>query len=74
MVAPDNSAKIGGDYAPGEKDGKPILAVSDAFVSKAGETSEVRRQAYQESIAWYDTLVTDVFGKAPSADAAAVKP
>ncbi len=65
MVAPDNSAKIGGDYAPGEKDGKPMLVVSEPFVSKAGETAEMRRQSYQESIDWYQTLVTDLFGKAP---------
>lgn len=65
MVAPDNSAKIGGDYTPGEKDGKPVLVVSEPFVSKAGESAEVRRQSYQESIDWYQTLVTDLFGKSP---------
>ena len=59
------SAKIGGDYAPGEKDGKPVLVVSDPFVSKAGESADVRRQSYQESIDWYQSLVTDLFGKAP---------
>lgn len=37
MLAPNNSAKIGGDYASGEKDGKPVLVVSDPFVSKAGK-------------------------------------
>lgn len=65
MVAPDNSAKIGADYTPGEKDGKAILATRDPFISKANDTVELRKQTYEESIAWYTTLVTNLFGKAP---------
>lgn len=67
MVAPDNSAKIGADYAPGEKDGKQILVASGAFVSKAGESADLRRETFNESVGWYDSLVTDVFGKPPAA-------
>ena len=70
MVAPDNSAKIGADYAPGVKDGAPILAASGAFVSKAGESADLRRETHAESLAWYDTLVAGAFGT-PSAPAKA---
>ncbi len=67
MVAPGNSAKIGADYAPGQKDGKAILVASGSFVSKAGESADLRRETYLESAGWYDSLVTDLFGKAPLA-------
>ncbi len=65
MVAPENSAKIGGDYVPATRDGEPYLEVQEPFVSKAGESSEVRRESYNESISWYTTLVTDMFGQSP---------
>ncbi len=67
MLAPDNSAKIGGDYVPGKKDGKGFLEVKEPFVSKAGESADVRRETYNESAGWYDAVVTDIFGKAPQA-------
>ena len=67
MLAPDNSAKIGGDYVPGTKDGKGFLEVKEPFVSKAGESADLRRETFNESAAWYDAQVTDIFGKAPSA-------
>ena len=65
MLAPDNSAKIGGDYVPGTKDGKAFLEVKDPFISKPGESADLRRQTYQESADWYQTLVADLFGEEP---------
>ena len=67
MVAPDNSAKIGGDYVPGKKDGKGFLEVKEPFVSKAGESADLRKETFNESAAWYTAVVTDIFGKAPLA-------
>jgi sulfide dehydrogenase [flavocytochrome c] flavoprotein chain len=76
MVAPDNSAKIGGDYVPGTKDGKGFLEVKAPFVSKAGESADLRKETFNESAGWYTSVVTDIFGKAPLAadtpDASAV--
>ena len=70
MVAPDNSAKIGGDYLPAKKDGKGFLEVKEPFVSKAGESADIRRETFNESAGWYTGLITDMFGKAPlTADA-----
>ncbi|CAA2140284.1 NAD(P)/FAD-dependent oxidoreductase [Hyphomicrobium sp. ghe19] len=65
MLAPDNSAKIGGDYVPATKDGKPYLEVKEPFISKPDDSAELRRETYQESAEWYQTLVADLFGEAP---------
>ncbi len=66
MVAPENSAKIGGDYRPATKDGKSFLEVHEPFVSKAGESSDVRRETFNESAGWYQSLVADLYGTEPS--------
>ena len=44
LVAAEDTIKIGADYTPGEKDGKPMLAPHDPFVSQKGEGPEVRTQ------------------------------
>ena len=61
LLAPGDSVKIGADYALGEVAGKPALAPSGPFVSKPGESAEVRKANYEESVAWYATLVGDIF-------------
>ena len=48
-LAPDDSVKIGADYAPGQVGGKDALAPSGSFVSKPGEErrgpqGQLRRQ------------------------------
>jgi NADPH-dependent 2,4-dienoyl-CoA reductase/sulfur reductase-like enzyme len=63
MVAPDDSIKIGANYAPGEKDGKKLLAPSGSFVSQLGEDADLRKATFQESLGWYSGIVTDVFAK-----------
>lgn len=63
MVAPDNSAKIGADYVPGEREGKKFLEAKDPFVSKPGESAEVRRETFNESAAWYESFTTALFAK-----------
>ena len=67
MVAPENSAKIGGDYVPGSKDGKAFLEVKEPFVSKAGESAEVRRETFNESATWYEAFTNDLFAKQAAA-------
>ena len=61
LLAADDSIKIGADYAPGEKDGKPFLAPSGPFVSQKGESAEVRHKNYAESLAWYHAIISDAF-------------
>ena len=58
LIAPDDDVKVGGAYEPGE--GK--LKQASTFISQKGETAEVRKQNYQESIDWYASIVSDVFG------------
>jgi hypothetical protein len=58
LLAADDSIKIGADYVPGEKDGKPFLAPSGPFVSQPGETAEMRKKNYAERIAWYHAIVS----------------
>lgn len=61
LLAAEDSIKIGGDYTPGEKDGKPILTPHDPFVSQKGETAETRRKNYAEGLAWYHAIIADAF-------------
>jgi len=59
LLAPDDCVKAGADYAPrGAR-----LEASGSFVSQTGEPAEVRRQNYQESLAWYATITADMFAK-----------
>jgi sulfide dehydrogenase [flavocytochrome c] flavoprotein chain len=64
LLAPDDDVKIGANYAP--KDGK--LDPSGSFVSQTGEAADVRKQNYQESVAWYANITADMFAK-PGASA-----
>jgi sulfide dehydrogenase [flavocytochrome c] flavoprotein subunit len=59
LLAAEDTIKIGADYTPGERDGKPLLVPSDPFVSQKGELSEVRRKNYAESLAWYHAIISD---------------
>jgi sulfide dehydrogenase [flavocytochrome c] flavoprotein chain len=61
LLAADDSIKIGASYQPAEKDGKPILQASGGFVSQRGESAEVRKQNYLESVAWYHAIIADAF-------------
>ena len=70
MVAPENSAKIGADYKPGMKDGKPFLEPVSPFISAPGETTQLRRETFLESAAWYDSAMNDLFGAALPNDGA----
>ena len=73
MLAPHDSVKIGADYAPGDVKGKHALAPKDPFISKPGESEELRRENYEESLAWYQTLTDDMFAKRASASERTVK-
>ncbi len=70
LVAPDDCVKVGANYAP--KDGK--LDPSGSFVSQRGETAEVRKANYEESIGWYSSIIAEMFAKpAPAGEAAKKK-
>jgi NADPH-dependent 2,4-dienoyl-CoA reductase/sulfur reductase-like enzyme len=69
LVAPDDCVKVGANYAP--KDGK--LDPSGSFVSQKGEAADVRKQNFAEAVDWYNSIVTDMFAKAPKPAAPAAK-
>jgi NADPH-dependent 2,4-dienoyl-CoA reductase/sulfur reductase-like enzyme len=73
-LAPEDSVKIGADFAPGEVNGRLGLAASGSFVSKTGETPELRKANFNDSIAWYQTLISDVYptNKLPAKDKGSV--
>lgn len=58
LIAPDDDVKVGANYSPG--DGK--IKSTGGFVSKTGEPADVRKANYEESVAWYNGIVKDVFG------------
>lgn len=60
LIATDDGVKVGATYQAGAE---KIEAVN-TFISKTGETAEVRQQTYQESIGWYDGISADIFGTA----------
>lgn len=63
MLAPNDSVKIGANYTPGDVKGKHVLVAKDSFISQTGERPELRRETYEESIAWYQTLTDSMFAK-----------
>jgi NADPH-dependent 2,4-dienoyl-CoA reductase/sulfur reductase-like enzyme len=63
LIAPDDCVKVGANYAP--KGGK--LDPSGSFVSQRGETADVRKQNYQESVAWYTNITDEMFAKGSAA-------
>jgi hypothetical protein len=58
MISENNSAKVGANYRPG--DGK--LIASDSFISSPDETMDIRTATYEESLGWYSSITSDIFG------------
>lgn len=57
LIETDDGVKVGAAYEP--KDGK-ITAVTN-FISQTGETAELRKATYQESLGWYAGITADMF-------------
>ena len=49
--------KVGGRYEA--KDGK--IAAVETFVSKTGESADLRKQTQEENMGWYSGIVADIF-------------
>ena len=58
LIAPDDNIKVGGNFEPG--DGK--IKAAPGFVSQKGESADIRKQNYKESVDWYNGIITDIFG------------
>jgi NADH dehydrogenase FAD-containing subunit len=57
LIETDDTVKVGASYEP--KDGK-IAAVS-TFISKTGESADLRKQTQVENIGWYAGIVADIW-------------
>lgn len=57
LIQTDDTVKVGGRYEA--KDGK-ITAV-ETFISRTGETAELRKQTQEENMGWYAGIIADMF-------------
>jgi hypothetical protein len=58
LIETDDTVKVGGAYEA--KEGK--IAATSTFISKTGETADVRKQTQVENMGWYAGIATDIFG------------
>lgn len=58
LIDTDDGVKVGASYeATDEK-----IAKVDGFVSQTGESAEMRKRTYEESLGWYAGITADMFG------------
>ena len=57
LIETDDAVKVGGRYEA--KDGK-ITAV-ETFISKTGESADLRKQTQGENMGWYSGIIADIF-------------
>ena len=58
LIDTDDGVKVGATYeATAEK-----IAKVDGFISQTGETADVRKATYEESVGWYSGITSDMFG------------
>jgi len=58
LIETEDGVKVGATYEPTEEK----ISSTGGFVSQTDETDDIRAQTYQESLGWYDAIVTDMFG------------
>ncbi len=58
LIAANDGVKIGAAYGPGESK----IDVKSSFISKPGEDTELRKKTYEESVGWYASITSDMFG------------
>ena len=57
LIAPGDDVKVGGAYEPGDDK----IKQTSAFVSQRGESADIRRQNFEESIEWYAGITGEMF-------------
>jgi NADPH-dependent 2,4-dienoyl-CoA reductase/sulfur reductase-like enzyme len=58
FLAADDAVKVGASYAV--VDDK--IAATNNFISKTGETAEIRSATARQAVAWYSAITADMFG------------
>ena len=59
LIDTDDGVKVGASYEPGE-DG--TITSTSSFVSQNDEDKATRKATYEESVSWYSSIVSDMFG------------
>lgn len=58
LIGTNDGVKVGATYeATDEK-----IAKVDGFISKTGESAELRERTFEESVGWYSGITSDMFG------------
>lgn len=58
LIETNDGVKVGANYEATEEK----IASTDGFISKTGESAELRKQTYEESVGWYQGITADMFG------------
>lgn len=58
LIGTNDGVKVGANYKAGEEK----IDVVDKFISKTGESGDLRKGTYEESEAWYSAITSDMFG------------
>ena len=58
LIDTDDGVKVGATYEATEEK----IESQGGFVSQTGESAEVRKTTYEESLGWYDAITSDMFG------------
>jgi hypothetical protein len=58
LIAENDGVKVGGRYQPGEA----LIESVNTFISQTEEPADLRKATYEESIDWYQSITTDMFG------------
>jgi len=58
LIAPNDGVKVGATYRAGAQRIEPV----HSFISQNDEPDALRKQTYEEAIAWYDSITADIFG------------
>jgi len=57
LIATNDGVKVGANYTAGSEK----IDVVDKFVSQTGESDDLRKTTYEESIGWYAGITADMF-------------
>ena len=59
LIDTDDGVKVGAQYQPTDEK----IAAATTFISQTGESADVRKATYEESVGWYAGITKDMFGK-----------
>lgn len=58
LIETDDGVKVGASYEATEEK----IVKTSGFISQTGESTDLRKQTYEESLGWYAGITTDMFG------------